>query len=134
MEVDVSVERERLISNEKQRCYLWALKSLGLDTWYCDVADEIISYRVKNLGITINENHFYKVRKYIIISSLTFSARKKKESRVTMRCDKEKKVLKKKPTNLKSIRDYFVTAVKKKKRKKGFKAVIRTKRDVIEFT
>lgn len=131
MEVDVSVERERLISNEKQRCYLWALKSLGLD---CDVADEIISYRVKNLGITINENHFYKVRKYIIISSLTFSARKKKESRVTMRCDKEKKVLKKKPTNLKSIRDYFVTVVKKKKRKKGFKAVIRMKRDVIEFT
>lgn len=51
-----------------------------------------------------------------------------------MRCDKEKKVLKKKPTNLKSIRDYFVTAVKKKKRKKGFNAVIRTKRDVIEFT
>lgn len=129
MEVDVSVER--LISNEKQRCYLWALKSLGLD---CDVADEIISYRVKNLGITINENHFYNVRKYIIISSLIFSARKKKESRVTMRCDKEKKVLKKKPTNLKSIRDYFVTAVKKKKRKKGFNAVIRMKRDVIEFT
>lgn len=98
------------------------------------MADEIISYRVKNLGITINENHFYNVRKYIIISSLIFSARKKKESRVTMRCDKEKKVLKKKPTNLKSIRDYFVTAVKKKKRKKGFNAVIRMKRDVIEFT
>lgn len=115
MEVDVSVERERLISNEKQRCYLWALKSLGLD---CDVADEIISYRVKNLGITINENHFYNVRKYIIIFSPTFSTGKKKESRVTMRCDKEKKVLKKKPTNLKSIRDYFVTGVKRRRERK----------------
>lgn len=118
MEVDVSVERERLISNEKQRCYLWA-KKLELDTWYCDVADEIISYRVKNLGITINENdHFYNVRKYIIISSPTFSTGKKKESRVTMRCDKEKKVLKKKPTNLKSIRNYFVTGVKRRRERK----------------
>lgn len=107
MEADVSVERERSMSSEKQRCYLWALKRIAT------------SYRVNNLRVNENDRRSL-LRSMQFSYHVTFSARgptqrSKEYGLVTTRLRRKLS---------RNTRDYFVTVVKeeeeKKNRKGGF--------------
>lgn len=70
MEADVSEERERSMSSEKQRCYLWALKRIAT------------SYRVKNPRVNENDRRSL-LRSMQFSYHVTFSEDPRKDRRST---------------------------------------------------